>query len=110
MFVKSRDSCFVFFRGHPEYEAWTLLSEYRRDVARFLARECDHYPEIPQGYFDEMSVQVPTEGDQEPAEKANGNVPNSSIGWRVNQHMAISGCRDISQLASTNRISKAEGR
>ena len=52
-FVKQRrNSLFVFFQGHPEYEAVTLLLEYRRDVARYLKRERDTYPPMPVGYFD----------------------------------------------------------
>jgi homoserine O-succinyltransferase/O-acetyltransferase len=37
-FVKEPEggSLFVFFQGHPEYDADTLLREYRRDVGRFL--------------------------------------------------------------------------
>jgi homoserine O-succinyltransferase len=53
MFVKQRKSLFVFFQGHPEYDAVTLLLEYRRDVARYLRSERDAYPAMPQGYFDE---------------------------------------------------------
>jgi homoserine O-succinyltransferase len=56
MFVKQRKSLFVFFQGHPEYEATTLLLEYRRDIKRFLRRERDTYPHMPQGYFDEDTV------------------------------------------------------
>lgn len=44
-------SLFLFFQGHPEYEANTLLREYRRDVGRFLRSEREHYPAIPQDYF-----------------------------------------------------------
>ena len=51
-FVKQRKSLFVFFQGHPEYEANTLLLEYRRDIGRFLRRERETYPEMPKGYFD----------------------------------------------------------
>lgn len=51
-FVKQRKSLFVFFQGHPEYEAVTLMREYRRDIKRFLRRESDTYPAMPQGYFD----------------------------------------------------------
>jgi homoserine O-succinyltransferase/O-acetyltransferase len=58
MFVKSRNSLFVFFQGHPEYDAWTLLGEYRRDVGRFLSGERDQYPELPRQYFDELSAQL----------------------------------------------------
>jgi homoserine O-succinyltransferase/O-acetyltransferase len=52
MFVKQRESLFVFFQGHPEYETNTLLLEYRRDVGRYLRQERDTYPPIPQCYFD----------------------------------------------------------
>ncbi len=52
-FVKQRQSLFVFLQGHPEYEAVTLLLEYRGDVARYLRSERDTYPPMPQGYFDE---------------------------------------------------------
>src|SRR2546430_6145632 len=55
-FAKERKSLFVFFQGHPEYEADTLLLEYRRDVGRFLRREKDAYPSMPQGYFDEATI------------------------------------------------------
>jgi homoserine O-succinyltransferase len=55
-FVKQRKSLFVFFQGHPEYETDTLLREYRRDISRFLLRERETYPPIPQGYFDEQTV------------------------------------------------------
>ena len=40
IFVKQqKNSLFVYFQGHPEYEAQSLLGEYRRDVGRFLRRE-----------------------------------------------------------------------
>ena len=55
-FVKQRKSLFVFFQGHPEYDATTLLLEYRRDIGRFLRRERETYPPMPQGYFDEETV------------------------------------------------------
>jgi homoserine O-succinyltransferase/O-acetyltransferase len=44
-------SLFLFFQGHPEYETDTLAREYRRDVARFLRGEREHYPAMPGGYF-----------------------------------------------------------
>jgi homoserine O-succinyltransferase/O-acetyltransferase len=57
-FVKEEDhsSLFVFFQGHPEYEADSLLREYRRDVGRFLRRERDIYPEMPQNYFNDAAT------------------------------------------------------
>jgi len=53
MFVKQMGrSLFVYFQGHPEYDAHSLLGEYRRDVGRFLRGEIERYPTMPQGYFD----------------------------------------------------------
>jgi len=60
-FVKKRNgSLFVFFQGHPEYEASTLLLEYRRDIGRFLRGERETYPSMPQGYFDDEMVEALT--------------------------------------------------
>ena len=50
-FMKRMDSTFVFFQGHPEYDAGTLLREYRRDVGRFVRGERETYPSMPEGYF-----------------------------------------------------------
>lgn len=51
-FFKQRKSLFLFFQGHPEYEADTLLLEYARDVSRCLIRKQDTLPGMPRGYFD----------------------------------------------------------
>src|SRR5207344_3095536 len=55
-FVKERGSLFVFLQGHPEYEAVTLLLEYRRDIGRYLRGERDTYPDMPEGYLDDEMV------------------------------------------------------
>jgi homoserine O-succinyltransferase len=52
MFGKQLGSQFVFFQGHPEYDALSLEREYLRDISRFLAGERDSYPAFPAGYFD----------------------------------------------------------
>jgi homoserine O-succinyltransferase/O-acetyltransferase len=56
MFVKQERTFNIFLQGHPEYEADSLLREYRRDVDRYLRKERDHYPRAPQGYFDEEAA------------------------------------------------------
>ena len=55
-FAKQRKSVFVCIQGHPEYEADTLLKEYRRDVKRYLEGETDTYPTMPHDYFDEQAM------------------------------------------------------
>jgi homoserine O-succinyltransferase len=52
IFAKQMGSQFVFFQGHPEYDALSLEREYLRDISRFLAGERDSYPAFPAGYFD----------------------------------------------------------
>jgi homoserine O-succinyltransferase len=56
MFTRDRGSLDVFFQGHLEYQPDTLLREYRRDVARYLAGEREDYPEMPHGYFDSAAT------------------------------------------------------
>jgi len=52
IFAKELRSHFVFFQGHPEYDALSLEREYLRDISRFLAGERPGYPAVPAGYFD----------------------------------------------------------
>lgn len=52
IFTKQFKSRFIFFQGHPEYDALSLQREYMRDLARYLSGERDHYPAIPANYFD----------------------------------------------------------
>jgi len=52
IFAKQFQSRFIFFQGHPEYDALSLQREYMRDLARFLAGERDEYPAVPANYFD----------------------------------------------------------
>lgn len=40
----------VMFQGHPEYDAVSLLKEYKREIVRFLAGE-RQYPPFPEHYF-----------------------------------------------------------
>ncbi len=52
LFAKGNNSLFLFVQGHPEYEAETLLREYRRDIGRYLRQERTTYPERPRHYLD----------------------------------------------------------
>jgi homoserine O-succinyltransferase/O-acetyltransferase len=65
IFVQQMESLFVFFQGHPEYEANTLSLEYRRDVGRFLRGESASYPSLPHDYFDPKTAAALTALEQE---------------------------------------------
>jgi homoserine O-succinyltransferase len=56
IFARQLGSRFIFFQGHPEYDASSLQREYMRDLARFLSGERNGYPNIPVGYFDAATV------------------------------------------------------
>jgi homoserine O-succinyltransferase len=51
LFIRQRNSLFVFLQGHPEYDAAALFGEYRRDVRRFLSGDVERYPDLPYGHF-----------------------------------------------------------
>jgi homoserine O-succinyltransferase/O-acetyltransferase len=52
IFARELRSHFIFFQGHPEYDALSLQREYLRDISRYLAGERSTYPAVPSGYFD----------------------------------------------------------
>jgi homoserine O-succinyltransferase len=56
IFAKSTPSAFVFYQGHPEYDADSLMREYRRDVGRYIQGERSDYPDMPENYFDAETV------------------------------------------------------
>ena len=58
MFARQEKSFHIFLQGHPEYEARTLLREYRRDVCRYLKRERENYPALPLNYFDDAAAAI----------------------------------------------------
>jgi len=41
----------VYFQGHPEYDAVSLLKEYKREVTRYFEGEREHGPRYPENYF-----------------------------------------------------------
>ena len=61
----------IFFQGHPEYDNFSLLKEYKREVNRFLAGDVDQYPPFPTHYF--MPEMIPLldeyRGDAEEARR-----------------------------------------
>ena len=58
IFARDFGSRFIFFQGHPEYDALSLQREYMRDIARYLSGERKDYPAIPASYFDTETEEV----------------------------------------------------
>jgi homoserine O-succinyltransferase len=80
-FAKEGKNLFIFFQGHPEYDAASLLLEYRRDIRRFLSRERNLYPSMPHGYFDEDAAASLTllraQAEADRSEQSFANFPAS---------------------------------
>jgi homoserine O-succinyltransferase len=58
---KQKAQSFCAFPSHPEYDAQTLLKEWRRDIKRFLRAGRETYPSMPQGYFDAAPAKLLTD-------------------------------------------------
>ncbi len=48
----------ICFQGHPEYDDFSLLKEYRREVTRFMDEVRDDYPPLPQNYFSDEAEAI----------------------------------------------------
>ncbi len=48
----------VFFQGHPEYDAISLLKEYKREVLRFIDDVRDTEPRFPENYFSAAASEI----------------------------------------------------
>lgn len=121
LFVKTKGKgLFVHFQGHPEYEANTLLKEYRRDVRRFFKQERETYPSIPEGYFTpqmstlfasfrESALKAPTE---ELLAQFPDVTPELNRSWRVSAesiynnwlHYLVSRGADNSEFAGATQV------
>ena len=42
---------FLYLQGHPEYDRVSLLKEYKREIANYLAGLRSDYPPFPDNYF-----------------------------------------------------------
>ena len=42
---------FIYLQGHPEYDRYSLLKEYKRDIGLFIKGLLQEYPAAPWNYF-----------------------------------------------------------
>lgn len=48
----------AYFQGHPEYNANSLLKEYKREVHRYFAGERQSAPRYPEHYFPDAAKEI----------------------------------------------------
>jgi homoserine O-succinyltransferase len=91
IFARDYDSRFIFFQGHPEYDALSLQREYMRDIARFLAGERDDYPAIPASYFDPETEAVLVDFEQRARRKRNPELAAELPGLTLRPNVPAGG-------------------
>ncbi len=64
----------VYFQGHPEYDAVSLLKEYKREVFRYLDGGLDSPPPFPENYFPQEAKDIAARF-LEQAGESSGEVP-----------------------------------
>jgi homoserine O-succinyltransferase len=55
IFVRHDNAASIYFQGHPEYRAQTLLHEFFRDLRRYLVGQSGVCPSVPTFYLDSMT-------------------------------------------------------
>jgi homoserine O-succinyltransferase len=48
----------VYFQGHPEYDAISLLKEYKREILRYFNDIRDTKPRFPENYFGDRAAAI----------------------------------------------------
>ncbi|TQV75158.1 homoserine O-succinyltransferase [Aliikangiella marina] len=74
---------FVYFQGHPEYDAVSLLKEYKREIDRWFSNQRNDYPPFPENYFNE-ELQAFLDNFKKQCELAKsspGAMPNWPATW-----------------------------
>lgn len=71
----------VFFQGHPEYDAISLLKEYKRELVRFVDKKSKHYPPFPDYYFNQQSRAILNEYKESllTAKRSIGDFPEALL-------------------------------
>ncbi len=67
----------IFFQGHPEYDAISLLKEYKRETVRYFNGEREDYPPVPENYLSRQACAILDEyhGILESARKKQTAIP-----------------------------------
>ena len=48
----------IFCQGHPEYDANSLMKEYKREIGRYIFEGLEGYPPLPDNYFSQLNSAI----------------------------------------------------
>lgn len=68
----------IYFQGHPEYDAVSLLKEYKREVLRYFRGERESGPRYPENYFPVEAENIAKQffSDAQKATASGGELPD----------------------------------
>jgi len=66
----------VYFQGHPEYGAISLLKEFKREARRYLEGERDKLPRVPENFFTTEGEDIANAYIETIARAAKGAAPD----------------------------------
>lgn len=70
----------ICLQGHPEYDVYSLLKEYRREVTNYIERKRPDYPPFPEHYFNDQALEIAaTFKNDVLGGKADGAFPEEKI-------------------------------
>lgn len=69
----------VCFQGHPEYDVFSLLKEYRREVANYMERKRPDYPPFPEHYFNDRAKEIAAAFKNDVLDGKSGEFPEEAI-------------------------------
>lgn len=64
----------VLFQAHSEYDAVSLLKEYKREIQRYQNQERQDYPPYPEHYFNDRAEQIMEQYKQAVIEARQANI------------------------------------
>ena len=56
--VSSDGFKWVYLQGHPEYDSFSLLKEFKREIGRYTAGVREDYPEYPKNYLSDSAKRI----------------------------------------------------
>ncbi len=69
----------VCLQGHPEYDMFSLLKEYKRDVSWYQSGQSDEYPPFPENYFGPKAQKILEDVKAKILNGENPDFPESDI-------------------------------
>jgi homoserine O-succinyltransferase len=69
----------ICLQGHPEYDSYSLLKEYKRDVGWYQEGKAEEYPPFPANYFGPIARDILTRHKQAVLNGENPDFPEAEI-------------------------------